>query len=72
MYLYPIIVVKSSFCFIFQALSDRLFVADVGRLAEIHAEQSGQPTYSYRFGYKGSFSFSFLMAKNKEDYGKSL
>lgn len=54
-----------------QALGDRLFVADVGRLAQIHAKRSGQPVYMYRYSYRGDFSLSNLMANNKQNYGVS-
>ena len=52
-----------------EALSDRLFVADVGRLAEIHAQKSGQPTYVYKYSYRGTTSLSNTMGRNNEDYG---
>ncbi|CAH2238150.1 jg22078 [Pararge aegeria aegeria] len=52
-----------------QALGDRLFTADVGKLAQIHATQSRQPTYSYRFSYSWQYSFSNVMARNYENYG---
>lgn len=42
----------------------------VGKLAEIHAVKSGQPTYVYRYAYRGKTSLSNLMAENDADYGK--
>ncbi|CAH2238152.1 jg22080 [Pararge aegeria aegeria] len=53
------------------ALGDRLFKADVGKLAQIHALRSNQPTYSYWFSYRWQYSFSNLMAGNLENYGVS-
>ncbi|XP_045772638.1 venom carboxylesterase-6-like [Maniola jurtina] len=52
-----------------QALGDRLFVVGVGKLAQIHAKTSLQPTYVYRFSYSWQFSFSNVMAKNLKNYG---
>ncbi|CAG9786917.1 unnamed protein product [Diatraea saccharalis] len=62
---------KETFPQLIQALSDRLFNVDVGKLAEIHAQRSGQPVYVYRFAHRGSTSLSLLMANNKENYGVS-
>lgn len=55
-----------------QALGDRLFVANVGKLAQIHAAKSGQPTYVYRYAYRGSFSLSDVISQSKVNYGKFL
>lgn len=52
-----------------QALGDRLFVVDVGRMAQIHALKTGQPTYVYRYSFRGEFSLSNLMARNENNYG---
>ncbi|XP_026738628.1 venom carboxylesterase-6-like [Trichoplusia ni] len=54
-----------------QALGDRHFVVAVGKLAELHAVKSGQPTYVYRYAYRGKTSLSNLMAGNDADYGVS-
>ncbi|XP_052741316.1 venom carboxylesterase-6 [Bicyclus anynana] len=54
-----------------QALGDRLFSANVGKLAQIHAQKSLQPTWVYRFSYRWQYSFSNLMARNENDYGVS-
>ncbi|XP_052753164.1 venom carboxylesterase-6-like [Galleria mellonella] len=54
-----------------KALGDRLFVVEVGRLAELHAQRSGQPVYVYRFSHRGSTSLSSLMAGNDNNYGVS-
>nr|XP_021199848.2 LOW QUALITY PROTEIN: venom carboxylesterase-6 [Helicoverpa armigera] len=54
-----------------QALGDRLFVAEVGKMAQIHASKSGQPTYVYRYAYRGVKSLSNLMAHNDANYGVS-
>ncbi|CAH0585492.1 unnamed protein product [Chrysodeixis includens] len=54
-----------------QALGDRHFVESVGKLAEIHAVKSAQPTYVYRYAYRGKTSLSNLMAQNDADYGVS-
>ncbi|XP_047532977.1 venom carboxylesterase-6-like isoform X1 [Vanessa atalanta] len=54
-----------------QALGDRLFVAHVGKLAQIHAQRSHQPTYLYRYTYRGQNSLSNLMANNDNNYGVS-
>ncbi|XP_075977670.1 venom carboxylesterase-6-like [Anticarsia gemmatalis] len=54
-----------------QAVGDRLFVTHVGKLAQLHAATTGQPTYVYRYAYRGSMSFSELMARNDNDYGVS-
>ncbi|KAJ8722284.1 hypothetical protein PYW08_004686 [Mythimna loreyi] len=54
-----------------QALSDRLFVMDVGKTAQIHAAKSGQPTYVYRFAFRGATSLTALMAHNDVNYGVS-
>ncbi|XP_014360335.2 venom carboxylesterase-6 [Papilio machaon] len=53
-----------------QALGDRLFAADVGRLAQTHAS-SGQPTYLYRYSFRGNLSLSNLIAQNDKNYGVS-
>ncbi|KAM3957563.1 carboxyl/cholinesterase 7 [Aphomia sociella] len=62
---------KDTFPQLVQALSDRLFVADVGRLAQVHALRSGQPVYVYRYSLRGSKSLSNLMAGDDNDYGVS-
>ncbi|CAH0398195.1 unnamed protein product [Chilo suppressalis] len=54
-----------------QALGDRLFNVDVGKLAQIHALRSGQPVYVYRFAHRGSASLSNLLAENNGNYGVS-
>lgn len=54
-----------------QALGDRLFVTDVGKMAQLHAQKSGEPTYVYRYAFNGQTSLSNLMAQNKENYGVS-
>ncbi|XP_068633730.1 carboxylic ester hydrolase-like [Battus philenor] len=54
-----------------QALGDRLFAVDVGKLAQTHAAQTGQPTYLYRYSYRADFSLTNLFAQNEEDYGVS-
>ncbi|XP_034832188.1 venom carboxylesterase-6-like [Maniola hyperantus] len=54
-----------------QAQGDRLFVADVGKLAQIHALRSLQPTYVYRFSYRWQYSLSNILARNFNDYGVS-
>ncbi|XP_073956589.1 carboxylic ester hydrolase-like [Choristoneura fumiferana] len=54
-----------------QALGDRLFAVDVGKLAQIHAQKSGQPTYLYRYSFRGEKSLSNMMAANNKDYGVS-
>nr|WNK22298.1 carboxylesterase 13 [Athetis lepigone] len=54
-----------------QALSDRLFVVDVGKTAQIHAAKSGQPTYVYRYAFRGATSLSNLMAHDDKNYGVS-
>ncbi|XP_026496080.2 venom carboxylesterase-6-like isoform X2 [Vanessa tameamea] len=54
-----------------QALGDRLFVAHVGKLAQIHAQRSHQPTYLYHYTYRGQNSLSNLMANNDNNYGVS-
>ncbi|KAI8437092.1 hypothetical protein MSG28_010448 [Choristoneura fumiferana] len=52
------------------ALGDRLFAVDVGKLAQIHAQKSGQPTYLYRYSFRGEKSLSNMMAANNKDYGE--
>ncbi|KAI8437096.1 hypothetical protein MSG28_010452 [Choristoneura fumiferana] len=51
-----------------KALGDRLFAVDVGKLAQIHAQKSGQPTYLYRYSFRGEKSLSNMMAANNKDY----
>ncbi|XP_059052234.1 carboxylic ester hydrolase-like [Achroia grisella] len=64
-------VTQDTFPQLVQALGDRLFVADVGRLAELHALRSGQPVYVYRYTHRGSTSLSKIMAENDDNYGVS-
>ncbi|KAL0838587.1 hypothetical protein ABMA28_016679 [Loxostege sticticalis] len=54
-----------------QALGDRLFGAEVGRQAQLHALHSGQPVYVYRFAHRGSSSLSVVMGNTTENYGVS-
>nr|UUH60601.1 carboxylesterase [Ectropis obliqua] len=54
-----------------QALGDRLFSAEVGRQAQIHATMTKQPTYLYRYAFRGSKSLSNIMAHNDNNYGVS-
>ncbi|XP_038220747.1 venom carboxylesterase-6-like [Zerene cesonia] len=54
-----------------QALGDRLFAVDVGKMVEMHAAKTGQPAYLYRYGYRAQYSLSHLMAGNENDYGVS-
>ncbi|XP_075977879.1 venom carboxylesterase-6-like [Anticarsia gemmatalis] len=54
-----------------EALSDRLFVADVGKFAQLHAAKTGQPTYVHQYSYRASTSLSNLMAHNDVNYGVS-
>ncbi|KAG6452860.1 venom carboxylesterase-6 [Manduca sexta] len=60
---------QDTYKYLVQALGDRLFVADVGRLAQIHAAKSGQPTYVYRYAYSGSVSLSNMMSRSENNYG---
>ncbi|XP_034832499.1 venom carboxylesterase-6-like [Maniola hyperantus] len=60
---------QATFDELVQALGDRLFVVGVGKLAQIHALRSLQPTYVYRFSYSWQYSFSNVMAKNLINYG---
>ncbi|XP_050556454.1 venom carboxylesterase-6 [Spodoptera frugiperda] len=62
---------QETFPQLIQALSDRLFMVDVGKMAQIHAAKSGQPTYVYRYAFRGTSSLSNLMAHNEENYGVS-
>ncbi|XP_039752957.1 venom carboxylesterase-6-like [Pararge aegeria] len=54
-----------------QALGDRLFAVDVGKLAQIHAQKSRESTYLYRFSYRGQYSLSDLMSQSDNNYGVS-
>ncbi|XP_045516765.1 venom carboxylesterase-6-like [Pieris brassicae] len=54
-----------------QALSDRLFVVDVGKTVEMHATRTSQPTYLYKYAYRGEWSLSHMMAENEINYGVS-
>ncbi|XP_072949548.1 carboxylic ester hydrolase-like [Epargyreus clarus] len=54
-----------------EALGDRHFAVDVGKLAQHHAVKSGQPTFLYRYGYRAKTSFTHTMANNEKDYGVS-
>ncbi|CAH2095915.1 unnamed protein product [Euphydryas editha] len=54
-----------------EALGDRLFTAHVGKLVQIHALRSKQPTYLYRYAYRGQYSLSNVLAENENDYGVS-
>lgn len=54
-----------------EALGDRLFAVGVGKMAQLHATKSGQPTYVYIYAYRGSFSLSDFMIKSKADHGVS-
>ncbi|XP_026327749.1 venom carboxylesterase-6-like [Hyposmocoma kahamanoa] len=62
---------QETFSQLVQALGDRLFVADVGKLAQVHAMKSGQPVYVYRYSFRGDMSLSNLMALDKKNYGVS-
>ncbi|KAL0882901.1 hypothetical protein ABMA27_016410 [Loxostege sticticalis] len=54
-----------------QALGDRLFGAEVGRQAQLHALRSGQPVYVYRFAHRGSSSLSVVMGNTTDNFGVS-
>nr|AAX58712.1 pheromone-degrading enzyme 2 [Antheraea polyphemus] len=60
---------EDTFSQLVEALTDRLFIMDIGRLAEIHALKSGQATYVYKYSYRATTSLSNLLANNEEDYG---
>ncbi|KAI5635799.1 carboxylesterase family domain-containing protein [Phthorimaea operculella] len=62
---------QDTFAQLVQALGDRLFVVDVGKLAQVHAKKSSQPTYVYRYAFRGEKSLSNLMALNDKNYGVS-
>ncbi|XP_072949547.1 carboxylic ester hydrolase-like [Epargyreus clarus] len=62
---------QETFAQLIQALGDRLFVVPVGKLAQLHAVKSGQPTYLYRYSYRATTSLSEYMANNDQDYGTS-
>ncbi|KAJ0176437.1 hypothetical protein K1T71_007616 [Dendrolimus kikuchii] len=62
---------QDTFAELVQALGDRHFVVDVGKLAYIHALKSNQPTYLYKYTFRGNASLSNLMARNNENYGVS-
>ncbi|XP_052753166.1 venom carboxylesterase-6-like [Galleria mellonella] len=54
-----------------QALSDRLFVVDVNRLAQTYAESSRQPVYVYRYSFRGEKSFTTFLTHDYNNYGVS-
>ncbi|CAK1551294.1 unnamed protein product [Leptosia nina] len=54
-----------------QALGDRLFAVDVGKMVQVHAAKTSQPTYLYRYAYRSEWSLSHLMAAKEQDYGVS-
>ncbi|XP_072949540.1 venom carboxylesterase-6-like isoform X2 [Epargyreus clarus] len=62
---------QETFPQLIEALGDRLFVVDVGKLAQLHATESEQPTFLYRYWYRAKSSFSNIMAANDENYGVS-
>ncbi|XP_026314566.1 venom carboxylesterase-6-like [Hyposmocoma kahamanoa] len=62
---------QETFSQLVQALGDRLFTKDVGKLAQVQAKKSRQPVYVYRYTFRGNFSLYNLMAMNKINYGTS-
>ncbi|XP_026327295.1 venom carboxylesterase-6-like [Hyposmocoma kahamanoa] len=60
---------KETFHLLIEALSDRLFNADIAKQAQLHALKSGQLVFFYKYTYRGSISISNDMAQNKENYG---
>nr|AJN91196.1 carboxylesterase [Cnaphalocrocis medinalis] len=62
---------QATFPQLVQALGDRLFGSEVGRLAQTHAQRSGQPVYVYRYSHRGSISLSNFLANNNDNYGVS-
>ncbi|XP_059052235.1 venom carboxylesterase-6-like [Achroia grisella] len=54
-----------------QALSDRLFSVDVGKLADTYARASQQPVYLYRYSFRGEKSFTTFLTHNYNNYGVS-
>ncbi|XP_052741315.1 LOW QUALITY PROTEIN: carboxylic ester hydrolase [Bicyclus anynana] len=62
---------QDTFAGLVQALGDRLFAVDVGKLAQIHAQKSLEPTYLYRYSYRGQYSLSDLMTQSAKNYGVS-
>lgn len=62
---------QETFLQLVEALSDRHFVVDVGKMAQIHAAKSGQPTYVFRYAFRSEMSLSNAMAHNDVYYGVS-
>ncbi|KAJ0176436.1 hypothetical protein K1T71_007615 [Dendrolimus kikuchii] len=62
---------QDTFAELVQALGDRHFVVDVGKLAYIHALKTNQPTYLYKYAFRGNVSLSNLITGNDENYGVS-
>lgn len=40
-------------------------------MVEIHATRTSQPTYLYKYAYRGDWSISNVIAQNDIDYGKN-
>ncbi|XP_045772634.1 venom carboxylesterase-6-like isoform X1 [Maniola jurtina] len=62
---------QDTFAGLVQALGDRIFLVGVGKLAQIHAQRSGKPTYLYRYSYRAENSLSDLLSQSNIDYGVS-
>lgn len=51
-------------------VSDRMFIVDAQRAAELQALTSKAPVWFYKFNFRGEHSLSDLMTGTKTDYGK--
>ncbi|XP_059483675.1 venom carboxylesterase-6-like isoform X2 [Neocloeon triangulifer] len=56
---------------IVQMISDRLFLVDAQKAAEVQAASSKAPVWFYYFTFRGEHSLSDLMTGTKNDYGAS-
>lgn len=56
----------------FKAYGDRAFYNDVVRAMKIHAAQSQEKVYCYKFSYRGKYGVGNLIKDYKfnDDYGK--
>ncbi|XP_049873481.1 venom carboxylesterase-6-like [Pectinophora gossypiella] len=54
-----------------QAMGDRLFVTGTAKMAELHATNSKQPVFMYKYCFRGERSFTYAVTWNYKNFGVS-
>ncbi|VEN62745.1 unnamed protein product [Callosobruchus maculatus] len=62
---------KETYNRLIQAMTDRLFIADIEKAGKLHSAATSSPVYSYFFNYRGAHSKTEMRINSNENIGVS-